>query len=108
MCVANILHQSIFQHYFRCWKFIQINGVLRFFEMGFQRGLGLGTWGRERESRESHNLKSVTHLQDKAMEKLNKEIKLGRIAGPFSSKPLPNLIVSPIGLVPKAEEGRID
>ena len=28
-CVANILHQSIFQHYFRCWKFIQINGVLR-------------------------------------------------------------------------------
>ena len=34
------------QHYFRCWKFIQINGVLRFFKMGFQRVLGLGTWGK--------------------------------------------------------------
>ena len=61
--------------------------------MGFQRVLGLGTWGKE--SRESHNLKSVTHLQVKVMEKLNKKIELGRIAGPFSSKPLPNLIVSP-------------
>ena len=27
VCVANILHQLIFQHYVRCWKFIQINGV---------------------------------------------------------------------------------
>ena len=75
MCVASILHQSIFQHYFRCWKFIQTNLVLR--------------W-----------------VFSKVMEKLNKEIKLGRIVGPFSSKPLPNLIVSPIGLVPKAEEGK--
>ena len=72
---------------------------------GFSEGFRLGYMGK-RESRESHNLKSVTHLQDKAMEKLNKEIELGRIAGPFSSKPLPNLIVSPIGLVPKAEEGK--
>ena len=93
VCVANILHQSIFQYYFHCWKFIQINRVLRFFKMGFQRVLGLGTWGKE--SRESHNLKSVTHFQVKVMEILNKKIELGRIAGPFSSKPLPNLIVSP-------------
>ena len=71
---------------------------------GFSEGFRLGYMGK-RESRESHNLKSVTHLQDKVMEKLNKEIKLGRIAGPFSSKPLPNLIVSPIGLVPKARGG---
>ena len=52
----------------------------------------------KRKSRESHNLKSVTHLQDKVMEKLNKEIKFGRIAGSFSSKLLHTMIVSPIGL----------
>ena len=60
----------------------------------------------KRKSRESHNLKSVTHLQAKVMEKLNKEIKFGRIACSFSSKPLPTMIVSPVGLVPKAEEGK--
>ena len=31
---------------------------------------------------------------------------MGRIAGPFSVRPLSNLIVSPIGLVPKAEPGK--
>ena len=72
--------------------------------MGFHKVLGLGTWGKGNlENRK--NLKSVTHLQAKVMEKLNKEIKFGRIAGSFSSKPLPTMIVSPVGLVPKAEEG---
>ena len=35
--------------------------------------------------------------------KLQKEIELGRIAGPFESPPFPNLQCSPIGLVPKHE-----
>jgi hypothetical protein len=33
------------------------------------------------------------------------EITAGRIAGPFNSTPLPNLFVSPIGMVPKKEPG---
>ena len=33
--------------------------------------------------------------------KINKELLLGRIAGPFTSPPLPGLIISPLGLVPK-------
>ena len=51
-------------------------------------------------------MKSINQLADKAIEKLEKEIKLGRIAGPFNERPLPNVIVSPIGLVPKAEPGK--
>ena len=39
---------------------------------------------------------------------MEKEVRLGRMAGPFDSVPdtgLPSLIVSPIGLVPKADGG---
>ena len=32
---------------------------------------------------------------------------LGRIAGPFSSRPLENLRVSPIGLIPKADPEKL-
>lgn len=37
--------------------------------------------------------------------KLQQELAAGRVAGPFPSPPLPNLIVSPIGLIPKKEPG---
>jgi hypothetical protein len=37
--------------------------------------------------------------------KLSVELALGRIAGPFSVKPFPNFVISPLGLVPKKEEG---
>ena len=37
--------------------------------------------------------------------KLNKELMAGRIMGPFSSPPFNDLIISPLGLVPKKEEG---
>ena len=39
--------------------------------------------------------------------KLNKEVKLGRVAGPFDKIPYENFIQSPIGLVPKlGNEGK--
>ncbi len=72
---------------------------------GFKFGFRLAYQG-ERARRDSENLKSINNLHDKAIEKLEKEIKLGRIAGPFNSRPLPRLMVSPIGLVPKAEPGK--
>ena len=31
---------------------------------------------------------------------------MGRIAGPFNSRPLPNFTISPLGLVPKAQAGK--
>ena len=33
--------------------------------------------------------------------KIDKELRLGRIAGPFKSPPLPHFVISPLGLVPK-------
>jgi hypothetical protein len=50
-------------------------------------------------------LKSASNNPEIVQEKLNKEISEGRMAGPFSRKPFPNLIVSPIGLVPKKATG---
>ena len=72
---------------------------------GFSSGFKLGYLGA-RLARDSPNQKSINQLTDKAIEKLEKEINLGHIAGPFRERPLPNLIVSPIGPVPKAEPGK--
>ena len=49
----------------------------------------------------SPNLKSCTQFPLVIEAKLATEIKSGRVKGPFSAPPLPNLQVSPIGLVPK-------
>ena len=74
-------------------------------EEGFSNGFKLGYRG-ERRSREGPNLKSVDLKPSAAGDKLMKEVNLNRMAGPFNSSPLPNLIISPIGLVPKAEVGK--
>ena len=37
---------------------------------------------------------------------INQECNLGRIAGPFPLLPIPNLVISPLGLIPKAEHGK--
>ena len=39
------------------------------------------------------------------VEKVNKEIKLGRIMGPLNRLPLANIHLSPVGLVPKSDGG---
>ena len=43
----------------------------------------------------------MSENSDIVREKLNKEISLGRIAGPFDHPPLPTLRISPIFLAPK-------
>ena len=52
------------------------------------------------------NLPSTREHPKIVQEKLTNEIKLGRIAGPFSAKPFSHLVVSPIGLVPKKTPGK--
>ncbi|XP_062578413.1 uncharacterized protein LOC134240321 isoform X1 [Saccostrea cucullata] len=39
------------------------------------------------------------------MEKIQKEIELGRVVGPFSELPISNLHLSPVGIIPKSDGG---
>lgn len=52
------------------------------------------------------NHKSARDNKDIVSSKLEKEISLGRVKGPFSKIPFSNFISSPLGLVPKKETGQ--
>lgn len=67
---------------------------------GFKYGFKLGYQGSMVAS-DAKNLKSLYCLQREAMQSVNKELSLGRVAGPFVFSPLPNLRLSPVGMVPK-------
>ena len=71
---------------------------------GFKFGFRIPYVG-SREGRFSKNHSSANTMPELVNERFKEEIQLGRVAGPFSSPPLPNLIVSPIGLVPKSTPG---
>lgn len=49
------------------------------------------------------NAKSVVIRKEIVRSKLEAEISLGRIAGPFPSPPFPNFRLSPLAIVPKKE-----
>lgn len=53
----------------------------------------------------SNNLLSAVQLQAQLEDKICKEIREGRVMGPFSHPPMPNIHISPIGLVPKSSGG---
>ncbi|KAJ1173606.1 hypothetical protein NDU88_005435 [Pleurodeles waltl] len=57
-------------------------------------------------TREANNLQSAKEAPGIVQEKLEMELQLGRVAGPFARPPLPNFIVSPLGIVPKKELGK--
>jgi hypothetical protein len=54
---------------------------------------------------ETKKLKSVLENPHIALEKVENEIQLGRIAGPFQYSPISNLRCSPIGVIPKKTSG---
>ena len=72
---------------------------------GFTEGFQLGFSG-ERVAMEAHNLRSARDFPAVLSKKLEKELQLGRIVGPFQDPPLHNLRVSPLGLVPKSTPGK--
>jgi hypothetical protein len=71
---------------------------------GFLIGFKVGYEG-PRIPTNYRNLASTYIHENQLEQKLIKELKLGRIAGPFSYRPLENLRISPIGLVPKKYRG---
>ena len=75
---------------------------LTFLIEGFSKGFHIPFHGQI-TFHEPSNLKSARIHHAVIEQKIEKELHLGRIAGPFTEKPLPNFIVSPIGVVPKKE-----
>lgn len=71
---------------------------------GFKHGFRLQYQG-PRHSVICKNLMSAKQHPKELNEKIEKEIQLGRMAGPFKAMPIPNLRISPIGLVPKSDGG---
>ena len=69
---------------------------------GFTHGFDIGYRGQTQDiQRESPNLKLRVGSERVLWNKVMKEVKLGRFAGPFKSPPYKDYIQSPIGLVPK-------
>ena len=69
---------------------------------GLQNGFSLEYKG-EHKFQAPRNLPSAFQFPDAIRERLYKEITLGRMAGLFDSPPLPNLMCSPVGMVPKKD-----
>ena len=67
---------------------------------GLLEGFYIGCFGPER-TRISRNLRSAEDNPLQVQEYLEKELKAGRILGPFQSPPLPDFQCHPIGIVPK-------
>ena len=68
---------------------------------GFKNGFDLGYRGRTDVQRRAPNLKLRVGSETILWNKVMKEVKLGRFAGPFKEIPFKYYIQSPIGLVPK-------
>jgi hypothetical protein len=69
---------------------------------GFLKGFRLKYTG-PRIHRESPNLLAAFQHTEALKDKIQKEINLGRMAGPFKFLPISNLQVSPCGIVPKSD-----
>ena len=73
-----------------------------FLEDGFRNGFDIGYEGPESRQSSADNLPLTVGSKTILWNKLMKEVKLKRVAGPYKEIPFDNYIQSPIGLVPKA------
>ena len=78
---------------------------IQFLYQGFTGGFSLGYEGKTDVQLFSPNLKLMVGNQTVLWNKVMKEVRLKRFAGPFNRVPFKSFIQSPIGLVPK-DNGR--
>ena len=81
------------------------NDITQFLISGFSLGFRIPFEGRPPVNK-IYNLPSAYKHPEVVTQKLSQESRLGRIAGPYSTLPIPNLVVSPIGIVPKKDPGK--
>lgn len=87
---------KVLEQYLQGYDTLKSNKLL----LGFSEGFLLQYTG-PRQFRDAKNLKSADDNKSTLKEKIEKEVSLGRIAGPFDHIPMPNIHISPLGLVPK-------
>ena len=61
---------------------------------------------KEPDNKIHPNLKSGKTYPAETQEKINKEMRKGRVAGPFSVVPFSKFVCSPIGIIPKSTPGK--
>ena len=74
---------------------------ITFLEDGFKNGFDIGYAGPTERHSETNNIPLRVGTKVQLWNKLMKEVKNKRVAGPFKTVPFDNYIQSPIGLVPK-------
>lgn len=73
---------------------------------GFTNGFSLSYQGNPNRSTTAANLKLRVGSEQILWDKLMKEVDLNRVSGPYKDIPFNSYIQSPIGLVPKQQEGQ--
>lgn len=76
-----------------------------YLRQGFTQGFSLEYQGPRDRQMTANNLKLRVGSKRQLWDKIMKEVKLGRVAGPFMKPPFRCYIQSPIGLVPKHNPG---
>ena len=71
---------------------------------GFENGFSLNYRG-PRVPKEANNLKSINEHLELVKEKIAKKVASGLVAGPFKTRPISTLRVSPLGIIPKKQPG---
>lgn len=90
------INHAVLAEYLKGYDVKKINYLLE----GYSNGFRLEYEG-DRGFPLSSNLKSAQENKKVVSEKIAKELKEGRIAGPFSELPFNSLKISPLGIVPK-------
>ena len=71
---------------------------------GFTSGFQIAFEG-SKPSNEPPNLISAKHHPEIVDNKIKKELSLNRISGPYDSPPFSEMVISPIGVIPKKQPG---